>query len=448
MGDDEEYYFEDEPYNDEGYNEEEVTWETEVENTYANAKSIMDSDPSGAAKGFQQVVRDDQDHGRWTFKAYKQLTRTYQKAKQFDLMLEWYQKVLTFNYKDRTRNDLEKAINKFIDRLPAIDSALQMTIFKMTLNEIEKDKKNFEKLWFNVKMKLAQISFDIRDFDGLKRELEELEAWCREGENAEIRKGTQLLTVISLEIQMHTETNNLQRLRELYNAANSVRSVILPPKQMGIIRECGGKMYMRQSLWAEAYDAFFQAFRAFDEAGHPRRIACLKYLVLATMLSASKINPFDTNEAKSYQNDPEIVAMTELINAGQKNDITAFTRVLKDKKNARAIMEDTFLYSYLGPLIRKIRCQVLLVLTKPYRSIRLAYIAQELMIDGKEAEALVVSMVLDGTLKGRIDQIQGVVKLERSEEGGAERYAHLNRWVGQLQGANDGLLSRTANLVL
>lgn len=44
-----------------------------------------------------------------------------------------------------------------------------------------------------------------------------------------------------------------------------------------------------------------------------RRTTCLKYLVLANMLMKSGINPFDSQEAKPYKNNPEILAMTNLV---------------------------------------------------------------------------------------------------------------------------------------
>ena len=44
-----------------------------------------------------------------------------------------------------------------------------------------------------------------------------------------------------------------------------------------------------------------------------RRTACLKYLVIANMLMKSAINPFDSQEAKPYRIDPEILAMTNLV---------------------------------------------------------------------------------------------------------------------------------------
>lgn len=45
---------------------------------------------------------------------------------------------------------------------------------------------------------------------------------------------------------------------------------------MGVIRECGGKMHMREKDWERAHTDFFEAFKNYDEAGSPRRIQCLK----------------------------------------------------------------------------------------------------------------------------------------------------------------------------
>lgn len=74
------------------------------------------------------------------------------------------------------------------------------------------------------------------------------------------QKGTQLLEIYALEIQMYNETKNHKKLKasslnlnlflnspsvqEIYNAANSVRSAIPHPRILGVIKECGGKMWM------------------------------------------------------------------------------------------------------------------------------------------------------------------------------------------------------------
>ena len=87
---------------------------------------------------------------------------------------------------------------------------------------------------------------------------------------------------------------------------------------MGVIKECGGKMWMGERMhgscdppiwpqpnasllpgqWNRASEDFFDSFKNYDEAGSPQRIQVLKYLVLANMLTGSEVNPFDSQETK------------------------------------------------------------------------------------------------------------------------------------------------------
>ena len=100
----------------------------------------------------------------------------------------------------------------------------------------------------------------------------------------------------------------------------------------------------------------------------------LFFLVLANMLMKSGINPFDSQEAKPYKNDNEIVAMTNLVtayqvhsaiasiektfnwNLFQNNDINEFEKILK--VNRETIMEDAFIREHIEDLLRNIRTQV------------------------------------------------------------------------------------------
>lgn len=59
----------------------------------------------------------------------------------------------------------------------------------------------------------------------------------------------------------------------------------------------------------------------------------------------SGINPFDSQEAKPYKNDPEILAMTNLVMAYQNNDISEFEKILK--LNRKNIMDDPFIREHI-----------------------------------------------------------------------------------------------------
>lgn len=140
----------------------------------------------------------------------------------------------------------------------------------------------------------------------------------------DLKKGTQLLEIYALEIQMYTAQKNNKKLKALYEQSLHIKSAIPHPLIMGVIRgkvthlssaehdrcvclllsalyhfsssECGGKMHLREGEFEKAHTDFFEAFKNYDESGSPRRTTCLKYLVLANMLMKSGINPFDSQE--------------------------------------------------------------------------------------------------------------------------------------------------------
>ncbi|KAJ1623781.1 hypothetical protein T492DRAFT_912336, partial [Pavlovales sp. CCMP2436] len=87
------------------------------------------------------------------------------------------------------------------------------------------------------------------------------------------------------------------------------------------------------------------------------------------MLISSDINPFDSQDAKPYKNDPEVVAMTDLVSAYMQNEIRTFEKILK--LNKRTIMDDDFIRDHIEEVLKSIRTQVLLKLIKPYTRIRL-----------------------------------------------------------------------------
>ena len=81
----------------------------------------------------------------------------------------------------------------------------------------------------------------------------------REDGSDDLKKGTQLLEVYALEIQVATEQKNGKRLKHLYGRALAVKSAIPHPRIMGVIRECGGKMHMHARAWSDAATDFFEA---------------------------------------------------------------------------------------------------------------------------------------------------------------------------------------------
>jgi len=439
---DDDFMAEDEDYDLEYSEDSNSEPDVDLENQYYNSKSLKEKDPKAALESFQRVLDlENGEKGEWGFKALKQMIKINFRLNNFGEMMTRYKQLLTYIKSAVTRNHSEKSINSILDYISTSKQMELLQNFYETTLDALRDAKN-ERLWFKTMTKLGKLYFDREEFNRLARILKQLRQSCQteEGED-DLKKGTQLLEVYALEIQMYTAQKNNKKLKALYDQSLHIKSAIPHPLILGVIRECGGKMHLREGEFEKAHTDFFEAFKNYDESGSPRRTTCLKYLVLANMLMKSGINPFDSQEAKPYKNDVEIVAMTNLVTAYQNNDINEFENILK--VNRQTIMEDAFIREHIEDLLRNIRTQVLIKLIKPYTRIQIKFISGELNIESGDVESLLVSCILDNTISGRIDQVSGVLELDKSTEGSA-RYSALDKWTSQLNNLQKLVVNKMA----
>ena len=435
MCDDEEEY--DLEYSEDSASEPDV----DLENQYYNSKALKEDNPKGSLESFQKVLDLESEKGEWGFKALKQMIKINFKLGHYEEMMTRYQQLLTYIKSAVTRNHSEKSINSILDYISTSKQMELLQNFYETTLEALKDAKN-DRLWFKTNTKLGKLYFDRGEFTKLAKILKQLHQSCQtdEGED-DLKKGTQLLEIYALEIQMYTAQKNNKKLKALYEQSLHIKSAIPHPLIMGVIRECGGKMHLREGDYEKAHTDFFEAFKNYDESGSGRRTTCLKYLVLANMLMKSGINPFDSQEAKPYKNDPEILAMTNLVSAYQNDDINEFEKILKT--NRKNIMDDPFIREHIEDLLRNIRTQVLIKLIKPYTRIHIPFISKELNIDTDEVESLLVSCILDNTIHGRIDQVNQLLELTRTSQS-VDRFAGLDRWTTQVNSLHTAVVNKIA----
>ncbi|KAH0918443.1 hypothetical protein HID58_026103 [Brassica napus] len=429
----EDYGFE---YSDEEQEEQDV----DIENQYYNSKGNIETEPEEALSGFAEVVRMEPDKAEG-FKALKQTVKIYYRLGKYREMMDAYREMLTYIKSAVTRNYSEKCINSIMDFVSGSagqNTGLLQEFYQTTLTALEEAKN--ERLWFKTNLKLCNIWFDIGEYRRMTKILKELHKSCQKEDGTDDqKKGSQLLEVYAIEIQIYTETKDNKKLKQLYQKALAIKSAIPHPRIMGIIRECGGKMHMAERQWAEAATDFFEAFKNYDEAGNQRRIQCLKYLVLANMLMESEVNPFDGQEAKPYKNDPEILAMTNLVAAYQRNEIIEFEKILKN--NRKTIMDDPFIRNYMEDLLKKVRTQVLLKLIKPYTKIGIPFISKELNVPEKDVTELLVSLILDSRIDGHIDEINRYL-LRGDSANGRKLHKAVDKWNTQLKSLSMSITNR------
>ncbi|KIJ66370.1 hypothetical protein HYDPIDRAFT_26724 [Hydnomerulius pinastri MD-312] len=438
----------------------------DVENMYYTAKSKKEDDPEQALKEFKAIVDQETEKGDWGFKALKQSTKLlFLTLGRPHEALGTYTRLLTYTKSAVTRNYSEKTINGILDYVGGggkggkgkggkggeVEVEVLERFYGVT-NEALEEARN-ERLSVKTNLKLAKMWLDRKEYGRLQKIIRDLHATTKAAMDSEdqSQRGTQLLEIYALEIQMHNEMRNFKKLKETYNLASTVRSAIPHPRIMALIREHGGKMYMSSRLWASASSDFFESFRNYDEAGSPERVRVLKYLVLAGMLNGSQVglpffelevNPFDSQETKPYKGHPEIIAMTDLVDAYMRREVHSAEKILRE--NRATIMDDPFIAQYIGELLKSLRTSYLIDLIKPYTRLELSFLAKQLNVEIAEVEELLIGLILEGKVEGRIDQVGMRLELDRAQALEKRRYVALHKWTEALEEVHAAVVAKTA----
>ncbi|CAH0473544.1 unnamed protein product [Peronospora belbahrii] len=373
---------------------------------------------------------------KWSFQALEQMVKICLHRSQWDEMLGYYQEMLKY-LPFVTRNESTDSISLILDVVSTTigykkeSVTYMLKMYQLTMEKLKV--MNNDRLWFSMNVKLGKLYLDMKEFDQLEKLLQQLYAYCKTPDEIQDQsKATSLLDVYALDIQLCVATKNGAKLRVIYPKTLDLDAAVADPRIMGIIREEGGKMYLEEKEWMLAYNEFFESFRNYQEAGNSRTTDCLKYVVLASMLASSDINPFDSREAKVYQDVEEISAMLLLRGAYELNDIVQFEKVLKNPKYK--LLSDPIMKRYLNPLMRNIRCQVMKKIVRPYQTVHIESLSKRMNITKGDVEDIAVALIQNLELDARIDQSRGLLVLQTRQKArdASKMYDALDRWARTL----------------
>lgn len=374
------------------------------------------------------------------FKALKQAIKVQYMLSLKDDALKNYRRLMNEELSQPyiSKSYAERSVNGMLEFLS--NSNDPQFLEEIYLNAVKGlTKTGNERALTKANLKLAKLYLDTKQTDKAASVVTELSvALESEGSNDSTR-GTSLLELYSIQIQLYGETGDTMKLKEYYNKALQVTTAIPHPRILGIIREYGGKMHMSESMyplycfledagfqtanpstiivfrltpeqWSFAREDFFESFKNYDETGAPQRIRVLRYYIMACLLSESGVDPFESQEIKPYLHMEEIDVMKKLVDIFESADIEQFNQLLRSHREDLA--SDTFIALFLDDIFQSIRCQSVLQIVKPYSSISMEFLAETLAVSKDEALKIVMLLILDDKLpQGRIDDETGTLQL-------------------------------------
>lgn len=179
----------------------------------------------------------------WSFKALKQVVKLSFALGRKEEVLKYYKDVVDLiNGPAISKNYGEKSLNNLLERLFCNDSAFLESLYGIALEGL---KGNNERLWLKTALRLTNVYILAEKVAEAEKVLQDLLNMCTQE--------TQLLELYSLAIQLYTLTGNVKKVKFYYSKTLKINSAIPHPRILGVIRECGGKMQMRESMSSFSY---------------------------------------------------------------------------------------------------------------------------------------------------------------------------------------------------
>ena len=121
------------------------------------------------------------------------------------------------------------------------------------------------------------------------------------------------------------------------------------------------------------------------------------------------------------------------------------------KKNRKSILEDDFIKLYVEELLQTVRIKVIKKTIKPYNSIRVSYLSSILSIEENSLYELLLTSIMDGVIKCKIDQVNGILIFNDRHDVKTQPNARdeaLIAWTKALKKHSKLLSNRSDNLVM
>ncbi|KAH3761333.1 COP9 signalosome complex subunit 2 [Pelomyxa schiedti] len=418
--------------------------EPTADNEYYNGKNLMEEDVAEALKAFRRAVDLEKPKGDFGFKALKKIVKIKLANKDWNSSLTHFKELLTYIKSAVAANTSEKGLNTLLELVAATNNvSLTQQMYETATKALLEA--NNQRLWFRVNSKLAQVLLDSCEYGKLKDVVAELHKWCTVGGAGVVddpKKASNLIEIYALEIQLQTALEDTDKLKELSRKAAPFTGSIPHPRVLGVIRQASGIAAMSDGDWAKANQDFFDAFKNFDEAGDGRRLSCLKYLVFARMIELSEINPFSSPETIPYKKHEQITIMVKLWEAYEKLDIKKFEEIINT--SGPQVKSDHYLCPFIPQLLTNVRKHAMLSIIKPYRRVKLDFVSSAIGINPGECERLLVSLILDNKIRGKIDQMNKLILVDAQQSVAFSKYIALTKWSRQLKSVVSSFNSKIA----
>lgn len=411
----------------------------EIENAYYEAEAAMEKDPDDALARFETVIEmeESQQECDYQFKAIKHIIIINAQRKNLDEIRKRLKRLLKLCPKV-AQNEARDTLGQILDQLAKyFDPVVMENIYQEIVEQL---KGSNEKLWQSVCTRLCRMYLENKKYKELDTLANELKNFMRGPSGAYDEKKGSPFEILALQMQMYIDMKDTKKLKELDNETLGLSGVVTDAKVNAMLKECNAIILLSERNWEEALASLLESFKSYQQMANPKAKQMLKVLLVAGMVSGSEIDPMTLAESKVYQDDPEIQPLARLRKAFQDNQITELKRIMAS--SGKRLSADKTIAEYSSDFFRAIKQKIIVEKIASYTSVSIKYLAEDLTVSDKEMMAMLVDLILDERINGKIDESKGFLELTTSEKNIMEknRYRALETMSRTLNGMFRGII--------
>jgi len=264
---------------------------------------------------------------------------------------------------------------------------------------------------------------DPSQYQSILETLEEAHSFLKTSDGSDDNNNVNLLLELySHKIMLAERRRNNKDMKAFFDKAILLtESGMVSNAVLGTIYTCGGRARMRESKFADASAFFFEAVKNWDQCRRQQETEdCIKLKVFSSLLSGSKVNPFDDQITASYLVKPNIKAYERITKDVLTKNADSFL------VNIKPLQKEDIIKDYLPLLKRLIQKELFLEVVRPYSNISMTFVGKRIHTTQEETESILVELILNQQIEGTIDQAQGTLLLANVSTQYAAYYGGLN----------------------
>eukprot|EP00831_Metopus_contortus_P047454 TRINITY_DN382_c0_g1_i4.p1 TRINITY_DN382_c0_g1~~TRINITY_DN382_c0_g1_i4.p1 ORF type:complete len:453 (-),score=102.47 TRINITY_DN382_c0_g1_i4:42-1400(-) len=418
----------------------ELDEKTQIENMFVEAEFVMETNPEESLNLFQTVMQMEsqlQEECNYEFKACKNIIVIHAKRNEMTEVMSKTRTLLKLCNKV-SPNDSRDAVSYVLDQLSRNFKPEEMEAVYEDVMKVLRTSN--EKLWQSVCIRLCRIYLEKKKFKQLGELAEQLKSSMRGADgNYDEVKGNPF-EVLALQMQMLAEMKEIKKLKVLHSEALNLSGVVTDARVNAMLKECGAIIYMNEKNWEKAQTELLESFKSYQQMANPKGKLMLKLLIVISMVGGSEINPMTISEAKVFNDDPDIAPLAGLRNAYENNQISQLKSLMMSK--GKKLSEDKDLKEFSGEFFKAIKQKILMEKIMSYTNVSLKFLAHDLDVTETEVKALLVELILDEKVEGKIDESKGCLEVRAAERDPLEmrRYVSLERMANSMSSMFTGII--------